>query len=95
MTYTKCFYKLYSIFQFLPWQTNCFQCYHTIKPITAGTIPHYLKHANNVILVNNKRKKKTIMVSNYFTKAVTQKKSDGKMLQKYAAHLQKNTYADM
>ena len=35
------------------------------------------------------------MVSNYFTKAVTQKKSDGKMLQKYAAYLQKNTYADM
>ena len=35
------------------------------------------------------------MASSYFTKAVTQKKSNGKMLQKYAAHSQKNTYADM
>ena len=39
--------------------------------------------------------KETITTSNNFTEAVTQKQSNGKMPQKYAAHPQKNNHADM
>ena len=60
-----------------------------MKYITTGTIPHYIKHMNNVKVL---RTKETIMTSNNFTEAVTQKQSNRKLLQKYAAQLQKNTY---
>ena len=66
--------------------------YYTIKYITIGTIPHYVKHMKNVKVVYTKE---TITTSNDFTEAVTQKQSNGKMPQKYAAHPQKNSHADM
>ena len=47
---------------------------------------------NNVKVVHTKE---TIMTSNNFTEAVTQKQPNGKMHQKYAAHLQKNIHANM
>ena len=40
-------------------------------------------------------RKETIITYNNFTEAVTQKHSDGKMRQKYAAHPQKNTHAQV
>ena len=60
-----------------------------MKYITTGTIPHYIKHMNNVKVLHTKE---TIMTSNNFTEAVTQKQSNRKLLQKYAAQLKKNTY---
>ena len=53
-------------------------------------VPHYVKHMNNVKVVHTKE---TIKIYNNFTEAVTQKQSNGKMLQKYAAHPQKSTHA--
>ena len=47
---------------------------------------------NNIKLVHTKE---TIMAGNNFTEAVTQTQSNGKIPQKYAAHPQKNTYADV
>ena len=44
-----------------------------MKYITTGTIPHYIKHMNNVKVLHTKE---TIMKSNNFTKAVTQKQSN-------------------
>ena len=73
-------------------KTNCFQYYYTIKYITTGTIPHYVKHMNNVKAVHTKE---TIMTYNNSTEAVTQKHSDGKMLQKYAALPQKNIHTNV
>ena len=35
------------------------------------------------------------MTSNNITEAVTQKQSNGKMLQKYGAHPQRNTHANV
>ena len=43
---------------------------------------------NNAKVVHSKE---TIITYNNFTEAVTRKHSNGKMLQKYAAHPQKNT----
>ena len=45
---------------------------------------------NNAKVVHSKE---TIITYNNFTEAVTRKHSKGKMLQKYAAHPQKNTRA--
>ena len=64
--------------------------YYTIKNITIGTIPYYVTHMSNVKVVHTKEK---IMTSNHFTEAVGRKQSNGKMLQKYTAHSQKNTHA--
>ena len=47
---------------------------------------------NKVKLVHTKE---TLMTSNDITEAITQKQSNGKMLQKYGAHPQRNTHADM
>ena len=47
---------------------------------------------NNIKVVRTKEK---IKKYDNFTEAVTQKHSDGKMLQKYAAHPQKSTHAHL
>ena len=47
---------------------------------------------NNIKVVHTKE---TIMASNNFTEAVTQTQSNGKIPEKYAAHPQKNTCADV
>ena len=55
-------------------------------------IPHYAKHMNNVKVVHTKE---IIVTSNNITEAVIIKQSNRKMPQKYGAHLQRNTQADV
>ena len=81
---------IFKCFQFLQYLTNCFQYCHIINNIKHGTIPHYVKHMSNVKVVHIKE---TIKTYNNSNEAFNQKHSNGKMLQKYAAHQLKSTHA--